>query len=174
MNINHFCPVISIMLLLMFAGFVLADNSTNPSSIVFTAPAMVISSPPECHDYVLEKVTLDKDFAYTRAGRSLTPRIIVRNQGGDDISPGDVLVEAWLGETQLIPVTDTFPPLKGKTSAMFHLRFMIPHDIPKLPCHLTIKIDPWNTRNECGDGINEFTTLSLVVIEDKVKRWDDL
>ena len=130
---------------------------------------MVISSLPECHDYVLEKVTLDKDFAYTRAGRSLTPRIIVKNQGGDDVYPGNVPVEAWLGETPLIPVVDNFPPLKGGTSAMFMLRFMIPHDIPRRPVHLTIKIDPWNTRNECGDGTNEFTTLSLVVIEDKVK-----
>lgn len=174
MIIKHFCPVISIILLLMFTGSVFAANSTNASPIIFSSPVLNISSQSECHDYVLEKVTLGGDYSYTRSGRSLTPRIIVRNQGGDDISPGDVLVEAWLGETQLIPVTDTFPPLKGKTSAMFHLRFMIPHDIPKLPCHLTIKIDPWNTRNECGDGINEFTTLSLVVIEDKVKRWDDL
>ena len=173
MNSRKIYLVTSIVMLLMFAGYAFADNSTDPSSIVFSAPAMVISSLPECHDYVLEKVTLDKDFAYTRAGRSLTPRIIVKNQGGDDVYPGNVPVEAWLGETPLIPVVDNFSPLKGGTSAMFMLRFMIPHDIPRRPVHLTIKIDPWNTRNECGDGANEFTTLSLVVIEDKVKNWDD-
>ncbi|MCA1915634.1 hypothetical protein [Methanospirillum hungatei] len=173
MNIRVYFLVISIGFLLMPACSVVADtNISHTSSIVFTAPAQVVS-PQADHDYVLEKVSLAGDYAYTRPGRSVTPRIIITNQGGDDIAPGNVPVEAWLGDTRLIPVTDTFPPLKGGTSAMFDLRFMIPHDIPRLPNHLTIKIDPWNTRKEAGDGINELSTLSLVVIEDKNKSWDD-
>jgi hypothetical protein len=174
MNIRLYFLVISIGFLMMLTGPVVADdNATHASPIVFTAPAQVISFQSEGHDYVLEKVSLAGDYAYTRPGRSVTPRIIVTNQGGDDIVPGNVPVEAWLGETRLIPVTDTFPPLKGGTSAMFDLRFMIPHDIPRLPSHLTIKIDPWNTRKEAGEGVNELSTLSLVVIEDKNKSWDD-
>jgi len=174
MNIRFTLLVISIGFLLMLTGPVVADtNKSLTSPIVFTAPAQVVSPQSAGHDYVLEKISLAGDYAYTRPGRSVTPRIIITNQGGDDIAPGNVPVEAWIGDTRLIPVTDTFPPLKGGTSAMFDLRFMIPHDIPRLPNHLTIKIDPWNTRKEAGDGINELSTLSLVVIEDKNKSWDD-
>lgn len=165
---------ISVGFLLILTAPVYGDqNLSNTSPIVFTAPAQVVSSPEKAHDYILEKVTLAGDYAYTRPGRSVTPRIIVRNQGGDDTAPGNVPVEAWLGETRLIPVTDTFPPLKAGQAAMFTLRFMIPHEIPRLPNHLTIRIDPWNTRNEGGDGGNELSTLSLVVIEDMKKSWDD-
>ena len=49
----------------------------------------------------------------------------------------------------------------------------IPQDIPLMPAHLTMKIDPWNTRKEAGTGTNDFTTLALVVIEDRNNKWDD-
>ncbi|HOL41191.1 MAG TPA: hypothetical protein PLY78_05090 [Methanospirillum sp.] len=174
MKIRLYLLAFTLGFLLLFPAYAVGDlHRSNTSPIVFTAPAQQVSSPDHAPDYVLEKVTLVGDYQYTRPGRSVTPRIIVRNQGGDDKAPGDVPVEAWLGETSLIPVTDTFSPLKAGQAAMFTLRFMIPHEIPRIPSHLTIKIDPWNTRNEEGDGANELSTLSLVVIEDMKKSWDD-
>jgi len=163
-----------LLLIVSLSGYALAgENEINVSSIAFNAPTQVEQTHNTSHDYVLQKVSLSGDYSYTRPGRSVSPRIVVHNQGEDDTAPGNVPVEAWLGDTFLIPVTAEFAPLKGGTSAMYTLRYMIPPDIPLLPDHLTLKIDPWNTRNEGGTGTNELTTLALVVIEDRSKSWDD-
>lgn len=149
------------------------DNQTNTSPTIFSFPTVTtVPSGQAGHDYVLQKVTLASEYSMLRPGRSLAPRIIVYNQGGDDTAPGNVPVEAWLGDTLLIPVTGEFLPLKGGTSGMYTLRYMIPHDIPKLSYHLTLKIDPWETRHEAGDGTNDMTTQSLVIIEDV--EWDKI
>ena len=176
MKTRYITPTLLILSLVLVTGYALAEeNKTNISPILFSSPSLMIDSPNNgVHDYVLQKATLAGDYTTVRPGRSVTPRIVVYNQGGDDIAPGNVPVEAWLGETLLIPVSGDFSPLKGGTSAMYTLRYMIPQDIPLMPDHLTLKIDPWNTRNEEGTGTNELTTLALVVIEDPRKAWDDL
>lgn len=157
-----------IISLISITGLVLAnENLSNSSQVIFTFPDPApVSSATIGHDYVLQKVSLTGDYAYTRPGRCLTPRIIVMNQGGDDIVQGKVPVEAWLGDTLLIPVVDSFPPLEAGKSAMIDLRYMIPHGIPLLPDHLTIKIDPWNTRGEKGTGVNEKSSVAYVVLRD--------
>jgi len=145
------------------------ENGTFLSPIIFSSPEPVKSSVTESasHDYVLQKVSLPQEFIFTRPGKPITPRIVVKNQGGDDLNPGNVPVEAWLCDTPLIPVYGDFIPLKGGTSAMYTLRYMIPYDLQEIPCHLTIKIDPWDTRNETGTGLNDFTTAALISIENK-------
>lgn len=159
---------LSILILVALTGEAGADNNlTNESPIIFSFPDPTSYNDVSAgHDYVLQKVTLVGEYLYTRPGKSVTPRIIVYNQGGDDIAPDNVPVEAWLGETQLIPITGTFKPLAGGKSGMFELRYMIPHSIQLLPSPLTIKIDPWNTRGESGTGENEKTTVAMVVLED--------
>lgn len=143
------------------------ENGTFLTPIIFSSPEPVKTGLAETafHDYVLQKVSLPQEFIFTRPGKPISPRIVVRNQGGDDENPGNVPVEAWLCDTPLIPVYGDFIPLKGGTSAMYTLRYMIPHDIQEIPCHLTLKIDPWNTRNETGTGPNDFTTAALISIE---------
>jgi|GEM_PF-1034296 len=145
-----------------------SENISNTSDVSFTTPQSVEQTiTKDTHDYVLEKIILPSESAYIRPGRSINPKILVKNQGGDDIKPELVPVEAWLGDYQLIPVIAGFLPMKGKTAAMFSLRYMIPADINPEGNHLVIKIDPWNTRDENGPGINENTTLALVNIIDK-------
>ena len=165
------------ILLLIFCVFLMLcqppavadENGTFLSPIIFSTPEPVKNSFTESvgHDYILQKVSLPQEFIFTRPGKPISPRIVVRNQGGDDENPGNVPVEAWLCDTPLIPVYGDFIPLKGGTSAMYTLRYMIPHDVQEIPCHLTIKIDPWNTRNETGTGSNDMTTAALVSIENK-------
>lgn len=175
MNIYSLFPMLVLLLLVSVSGYVLAEeNKTNVSPIIFSVPdKTALNTGGYGHDYVLQKATLAGDYSTTRPGRSVNPSIIVYNQGGDDTAPGNVPVEAWLGDTKLIPVHGEFIPLKGGTSAMYTLRYMIPQDIPLMPAHLTMKIDPWNTRQEVGTGTNDFTTLALVVIEDRNNKWDD-
>ncbi|MDD1724518.1 MAG: hypothetical protein LUQ07_05260 [Methanospirillum sp.] len=165
--------VVSLILLVVLslsvpASAASADTSSNISQMVFSVPGAIQKDTGNIgHDYVLLNVVLSQDYTYVRSGRSISPRITIKNQGGDDTNQGNVPVEAWLGDTILIPVHGEFIPLKGGTSAMYTLRYMIPQDVPLLPNHLTLKIDPWNTRNESGNGPNDLTTKALIVIEDK-------
>jgi hypothetical protein len=169
----RFTGLIHVFILLLILSLislaVTADeNISNISNVSFSTPLPVEQTMTnDTHDYVLEKIILPSESAYIRPGRSINPKIMVKNQGGDDMKPDLVPVEAWLGDSQLIPVIAVFPPMKGKTSALFSLRFMIPSDINPEGNHLVIKIDPWNTRDEKGTGINENTTRALVNIEDK-------
>lgn len=141
--------------------------------MTFSHPVSAVqTSVKGTHDYVLGKITLPSEYAYIRPGRSINLRITVKNQGSDDNNPDQVPVEAWLGDYQLIPVNSGFHQMKGGTSAMYTLRYMIPMDIPVNSYHLTIKIDPWNTKGEDGPGQNENTTPALVVIEDKSANDD--
>lgn len=170
MNNRSLLTILLIVTILVSTSFVNADeNGTLLLPMIFSSPQSVEPGAPEeiGHDYVLQKVSLPQEFIFTRPGKPISPRIVVRNQGGDDNSPENVPVEAWLCDTPLIPVYGDFIPLKGGTSAMYTLRYMIPHDVQGIPCHLTIKIDPWNTRNETGTGPNELTTAALVSIETK-------
>jgi hypothetical protein len=132
-NGQYYLLVCILGILILSSHAMATDHQGNISSIIFTTPTPGLSSPEKNHDYVLESVSLVGDYTTTRAGRTLTARIVVRNQGGDDMAEGDVPVEAWLGDTMLIPVSNTFPPLKRGTAAMFTLRYMIPHDIPTIP-----------------------------------------
>lgn len=112
-----------LLLIVSLSGYALAEeNKINVSPIVFNAPAQVEQNHNTSHDYVLQKVSLSGDYSYTRPGRSVTPQIIVHNQGEDDTAPGNVPVDAWFGDTILIPVVAEFTPIKGGTSAMYTLR----------------------------------------------------
>jgi hypothetical protein len=145
-----------------------SENISNISDHSFSSPQMKdMNGNQDTHDYHLEKIILPSESTYVRPGRSINPEIFVSNQGGNDTHSGLVPVEAWFGDTQLIPVIATFPPMEKGTRSMYSLRFAIPNDIVPEAYPLTIKIDPWNTRKETGPGRNDNTTLSLIDIKDK-------